>query len=289
MHTQIPSFMKSHQKLLSQEEESQLINEFLETKNPILFDKIIRAYSPIVIKYAKKYSSYGIASDELISVGNHALVEVVYRFDPKLGYRFATYCSGWIRGMMLGFIAANYLSVSIKNQKIKKVFFTLRSLLYNDFKKNGNDDITTEMLNQLQGHFDVPKEDIEQIYHAIKQPMTSLNDPVSTGDENEVLTRGDQIESDDPNPEDILLAKKMDTYRHKIIHTAIQESLNQKEKFIILRQMPTDDDFITLQELADELNISRERVRQIRKKAMEKLEKWVNTRISTTQRKSLYT
>jgi DNA-directed RNA polymerase sigma subunit (sigma70/sigma32) len=50
-----------------------------------------------------------------------------------------------------------------------------------------------------------------------------------------------------------------------------------------------DDNFITLQELADELNISRERVRHIRKKAMEKLEKWVNTRISTTQRKSLYT
>lgn len=283
----IPKFMKSHQTLLSQEEESDLINDFLNNGSEKSLKKIILAFSPIVIKYTRKYSSYGINSDELISTGNHALVEAAHRFDPKLGNRFATYCTSWIKGMMLGYIASNYLSVSIKNQKTKKMFFSLRSILYKEFHQTGNEGISPEILKQLQTHFEVSADDIESIYHVIKQPHISLNE-ISTNEDGEGISRENLLESENPNPEELLITQSIDRYRYNMIHEAIEHALNAKERRIILKLMPDDDNFTTLQELADELTISRERVRQIKEKAKEKIKKYITAHVYGVRRQDLF-
>jgi RNA polymerase sigma-32 factor len=260
--------------MLTTEEESLLINQWIETREEQLLVRLIKAFDPLVQKFARKYASYGIARDELTAVGNLALVEVANRFDPGRGLKFSTYAQHWIRGTMLVFIASNYFSFTMKTQTIKKVFFKLRRQIEIEQKKNGLLETTPEVMAAMAVHFGIEQHQIEQIYQMIRQPNASIDDPIRIGDDGEAATFGDTLASDDPSPEDRVISRSMDDYRRKLIKSAMERSLNERERTIIIGQLlQEEDNERTLQDLADEFDVSRERVRQIRNNAWAKLER----------------
>src|SRR5271170_7513574 len=105
--------------MLTEQQESELIGLWIATRDQKLLVRLIKAFEPLVLKYARKYAAYGIPKEELIAIANLALVETAHRFDPEKGFKFSTYISHWIKGTMLIFIATNYFSFSLKSQRLK--------------------------------------------------------------------------------------------------------------------------------------------------------------------------
>lgn len=279
--------------MLSEKEEFDLIAAWIETRDDKLLVKLIKAFEPLVLKFARRYSSYGIAKDELVAVGNLALVETANRFEPDKGFKFSTYSSHWIRGTMLIFIASNYFSFTLKSQKMKHIFFTLRKLLHNEQKQAGVSENTEEIMTKMAEHFGCPPEQLEQIYQMIRQPNISLNEPIrSSGgnrDMGEEGTLGDMIATGEPDPEENVMMRSRDNYHRDLIYQTMERVLSTREQAIIKGQLLMDEDGErTLQDLADEFHLSRERVRQIRNNAYEKLEKAIRNKCSRAERRNIF-
>jgi RNA polymerase sigma-32 factor len=281
--------------MLSEQEESELINTWIETRDQNVLIKLINSFEPLVLKYARRYSSYGIAKDELVAVGNLALCETADKFKPELGFKFSTYSSHWIRGMMLIFIASNYFSFTLKSQKMKHIFFTLRKLMHNEQKEAGVDYNTEEIMLKMSEHFGCPPEQLEQIYQMIRHPNLSLNEPLnrnggSRGEStSEEGTLGDTIFTDEPDPEENVIIQSKDKFHRELIYSTMKRVLSEREQTIIKGQLLMDEDGErTLQDLADEFELSRERVRQIRNNAYAKLEKAIRNKCSQTVRRNMF-
>jgi RNA polymerase sigma-32 factor len=267
--------MKDYLEMLTLEQESELIEAWIKTRDDKLLTQLIRAFEPLVMKYVRLYANYGIPKDELIAVGNLALVETANRFDPTMGLRFATYSGHWIRGTMLIFIASNYFSFTLKSQKMKHIFFTLRKLLHNEQKTF---DMTDEdMMIKMAEHFECPAQELQQIYQMIRQPLVSLSDPLrNTSDDDGTI--GDTVFADNPDPEEHLIQKSQDGYYRNLVMSTMKLVLSDRERVILCGQLLGEDGNRTLQDLANEFKLSRERIRQIRNTAYEKLEQAIRER-----------
>lgn len=268
------SLMTYNQKMLSPEQEAEMIAEWIETKDNKVLVKIIRAFSPLVAKYARKYALYGIAKEELTSVGNLALVETAHRFDPSRGFKFSTYASHWIKGTMLIFIASNYFAFSLKSQKMKHIFFSLRRILYTEQNQKVVD--LNDIMDRMAGDFGVSRTKLDEIYTLIRQPNTSFDEPINSrpgaDSPGEQVTFGDLLLSNEPDPETALMDVRLDKFRKDLVYKTMTEVLKDRERTIIMGQMMMEEgQEKTLQDLADEFNLSRERIRQIRNTAYQKL------------------
>lgn len=276
--------------MLTEEEEINLIERWIATRDQHLLMQLIKAFEPLVMKFTRRYRSYGIPKEELIAVGNLALVETANRFDPSLGFKFSTYSSRWIEGTMLIFIASNYFSFTLKSQKMKKVFFKLRREIHN--AQNENKDLNLdEIMNQMAEKFGVPKQQLEQINAMIRQPNISLNEPVHrvSGEPGEEMSLGDSLMTEEPNPEEHLVNKSLNNFHQQLIYSTMNRVLTVRERAIIEGQMLRDtDNERTLQDLADEFDLSRERVRQIRNNAYEKLEKAIRAKLARSDHRNLF-
>jgi RNA polymerase sigma-32 factor len=284
------SLLTPNQKMLTPDEEASLISEWITHRDNKTLMRLIRAFSPLVSKFVRKYAAYGIPKEELLSVGNLALIETAHRFKPEKGFKFSTYSSHWIKGTMLIFIASNYFAFTLKSQKMKHVFFKLRRLMHETNNSNGQVDIH-EMMDKLSEHFGLSPTKLEQIYELIQKPMISLQQPTySQGDREAGQVTFDQtIPTEDPDPETQLIDKRLDAFRKSILYTTMEEVLNDRERIIIRGQMLAEPDNVqTLQDLADTFKLSRERVRQIRNNALEKLNRAIRAKCQDIEPQALF-
>lgn len=279
------SLLTPNQKMLTPEEESALIAEWIEHRDQKTLVTLIRAFSPLVSKFVRKYAAYGISKEDLLSVGNLALIETADRFNPSKGFKFSTYASHWIRGTMLIFIASNYFSFSLKSQKMKHIFFKLRRVMYEQNNRNDGDNDIHAMMDKLSEHFGMSPAKLEQIYDLIQHPNTSMHQPAYSRD-SETAEFGDLIPTEEPDPEESLINKQIGPYRQKLLQEAMQEALNERERAIIDGQLLNSKK--TLQDFANMFNLSRERVRQIRNMALVKLEKAIRAKCVDIDPKTLY-
>jgi RNA polymerase sigma-32 factor len=274
--------------MLTVEEEIELIKAWQERQHQPSLTRLIKAFEPLVLKFARRYASYGIDKDDLISVGNLALVETAKRFEPDKNFKFSTYSSHWINGMMLIYIASNYFSFTIKTQDMKKIFFKLRREIHNAQMKNEDENID-QIMDRMAEHFGCPKAELEKVYAMLRQPNLSLDEPIHRSGDGEEGTFGDTLFSDDPNPEETMIQVSKDRYHRELLESTMARVLNERERTIMRGQMLMDEDNErTLQDLADEFDLSRERVRQIRNNAYEKLEKAIRMRCSTRERRNMF-
>jgi RNA polymerase sigma-32 factor len=273
--------------MLTPEQEIELIDAWITTRDQHLLLKLIRAFEPLVMKFVRRYASYGIDKEELIAVGNLALVEVAARFKPELKWKFSTYASHWIKGTMLVFIASNYFSFTMKSNPLKKVFFRLRSMIYREQKKSGVVENTNEIMDKMAAHFGIERSHLDQIYQMIRQPSVSLDEPVRMRADDDALTFGDTVASEDPDPEQLAIDRSTDRYQRKLIQSVMHRVLSERERTILTGQMLMEDDQErTLQDLADEFGLSRERIRQIRNNAYAKVERAIRRRCARVNRQS---
>tara|TARA_Y100000768_G_C23972193_1_gene681129 strand:- start:92 stop:958 length:867 start_codon:yes stop_codon:yes gene_type:complete len=254
--------------ILEKEQEFELINDWRDNKNPKSLQKILNAYLRLAVSYARKYSSYGLALDDLIHEGVLGIMHALDKFDTSKDFRLSTYASWWIRASIQDYILKNWSVVRTGSTASQKaLFFNLKKI------KQQINDVSREFMGQseidkVSNMLNVKSIEVQNMESRLTGGDLHLNQKVDSESENDLMSL---LPDERQNPEEIYEDFNDKNVKKNYITEAIN-TLNDREKTIInLRKFKEKS--ITLDELGQKLKISKERVRQIETKALEKLKK----------------
>ncbi len=262
--------LSKNAKILEKDEEFFLINDWRDNKNPKSLQKILDSYLRLAVSFARKYSSYGLSIDDLIHEGILGIMHALDKFDTSKDFRLSTYASWWIRASIQDYILKNWSVVRTGSTASQKaLFFNLKKIKQqiNDISRDymGQDEI-----NKVSNMLNVKSLEVQNMESRLTGGDLHLNQKVDSESENDLMSL---LPDDRKNPEEVVESIKDSNVRKDYINSAI-ETLNEREKTIIkLRKF--QEKSITLDELGKKLKISKERVRQIETKALEKLKKTI--------------
>lgn len=212
------------------------------------------------------YRGYGLPTSELISEGNVGLMQAVQRFEPDLGFRFSTYAMWWIKAAIQDYILRSWSLVKIgttANQK--KLFFKLRSAKAK-IAALDNANLRPEQVTAIATTLGVTDQDVVDMNGRLAGD-TSLNAPVREGEQ--LSEWQDYLVDESPSPETIVLNHDEMDHRQQALARAIGVLDHRERRIFEARHLI--DDPPTLEDLALEFNVSRERIRQIEVRAYEKV------------------
>jgi len=253
---------------LEREEEHELAVAWKEQQNQQALHKITTAHMRLVISMASKFRNFGLPMSDLVQEGYVGLLEAAARFEPEREVRFSTYATWWIRASMQDYILRNWSIVRGGTSSAQKaLFFNLRRLRAKLAKSGETPDQPT-MYREISEALGVTEKDVALMDSRLSGMDTSLSAPVSD-DENSAATRQDFLVDDRPL-QDELVEETIDTERRSDWLVGAMTVLNERELKII-RQRRLTESGATLESLGTELGISKERVRQIENRALEKL------------------
>ncbi len=257
---------------LSREEEQQAAIEYSKTKNPEAAKKLVFGSLWLVVKIARDYERVARNVLDLIQEGNIGLMEAVQNFDPYRGVRFPSYAVWWIRAYIIRYIIANWRLVKIgTTQAQRKLFFNLKKESER-LEREGIYPSTKLLADKLN----VREGDVIEMSQRLGGPDVSVDAPIQDESDSNLLS---VLPSGDESAEEVMAKKEL----HEALQGAIlafKESLNPKESRIFQGRV-LDEDRLTLQDLSDELSISKERVRQIENKLRDKLKLFVSNRLGS--------
>ena len=248
--------------LLSSEEEYELATRHMQDGDMEAAHLLVCANLRFVVKVANEYRGYGLRLLDLVQEGNIGLMMAVKKFDPTRGTRLITYAVWWIRAYIQNFIMRNWSLVKIGTTQLqKKLFFKLaqtRNALRNQ--------TGTEDLSEIAQELEVNEAVVTEMTQRMHGRDSSLDVELTEG---EGYTMVNTLVSDDANQEECLLAHEEQQLNSELAEKALA-NLKPRERHIIEQRILAEDP-LTLQQLADELNVSRERIRQIEQNALQKL------------------
>ncbi|MCQ2002419.1 RNA polymerase factor sigma-32 [Rhizobium sp. NRK18] len=253
---------------LAREEEHDLAVRWKESQDQGARNRIAMSHMRLVISMANKFRNFGLPLSDLIQEGHVGLLEAAARFDPEREVRFSTYASWWIRASMQDYILRNWSIVRGGTSSAQKaLFFNLRRLRAK--LAQGDSQLTAQAIHQeIASALGVSLSDVQTMDARLSGPDASLQAPAIAGD-NDSSERLDMMASDEPLPDE-QVSDMIDSERRRKWLTHALDSLNDREMKII-RSRRLAEDGVTLEELGSELGISKERVRQIENRALEKL------------------
>jgi len=254
--------------ILEKNEEFYLINDWRDNKNPKSLQKILNSYLRLAVSYARKYSSYGLSIDDLIHEGVLGIMHALEKFDTSKDFRLSTYASWWIRASIQDYILKDWSVVRTGSTASQKaLFFNLKKI------KQQINDVSREFMgqseiDQVSSMLNVKSIEVQNMESRLTGGDLHLNQKVDNETENDLMSL---LADERENPEEVYEEFKDNKVKKNFINEAIN-TLNDREKTIIkLRKFKEKS--ITLDELGQMLKISKERVRQIETKALEKLRK----------------
>ena len=248
--------------LLSAAEEHDLAIKHLRDGDTEAAHRLICANLRFVVKIANEYRGYGLRMLDLVQEGNIGLMMAVKKFDPARGTRLITYAVWWIRAYIQNYIMRSWSLVKIgTTQMQKKLFFKLAQT------RNALRNLTgSEQIEDIAQHLEVSEDVVCEMSQRMGSRDTSLDVELTEGEGYTLLnTLADKSESQ----EDLLLAYE-EQQLNRARTSAALEVLKPRERHIIEQRILADPPR-TLQDLANEFDISRERVRQIEQNALNKL------------------
>ena len=254
--------------MLEYDQEYMLAKSWREHDDVEAAHKLVTSHLRLVAKIAMGYRGYGLPLSELISEGNVGMMQAVKHFDPKRGFRLATYAMWWIRASIQEYILHSWSLVKMGTTAAqKKLFFNLRKLK-GQMRAIEEGDLAPEQVSKIAETLNVPEDDVVQMNRRLAAPDHSLNAPLRIDGDGEWQ---DWL-VDETESQETLLANSEELGKRRVLLAKSMEALNERERHILqerrLKENPT-----TLEELSQEYGISRERVRQIEVRAFEKLQK----------------
>jgi RNA polymerase sigma-32 factor len=249
--------------MLTLEEEIRLARNWRDHDDLNAARQLVLSHLRLVVAVARGYLGYGLAHADLIQEGNVGLMKAVKRFDPERGVRLVSFAVHWIRAEMHEFILRNWRMVKVATTKAqRKLFFNLRSM------KSGLGTLTQDEVNAMADQLKVKAEDVVEMEMRMGGQDVALY-PVSDDDEDSYAPISYLADpADDPGR---LLEHRQDEHvRTRGLAEAL-EKLDGRSRKIIEARWLKETDTATLHDLAAELGVSAERVRQIEAQAMKKL------------------
>ena len=255
--------------ILTAEEEFQLAKDWSDHGDVEAAHKLVTSHLRLVAKIAMGYRGYGLPVSELISEGNIGMMQAVKRFDPDRGFRLATYAMWWIRAAIQEYILHSWSLVKIGTTAAqKKLFFNLRKLK-RQLRAIDEGDLPPETVATIADKLNVPEHEVINMNRRLAAPDHSLNAPLRADGENDAEWQ-DWLEDPTPNQEVEITEADELSHQRGMLKTAMSE-LNERERHIFTQRRLIEEP-MTLEELSQIYNISRERVRQIEARAFEKVE-----------------
>jgi len=257
----------SQYELLSREETDELAVRFKEQGDQEAAYRLVSSNLRLVVKVAMDFQKYWMQNFmDLIQEGNVGLVQATKKFDPYRGVKFSYYAAYWIRAYVLKFIMDNWRLVKIgTTQAQRKLFFSLnkeRKLLEGQgFKPEPK--LLAERLN-------VKEKEVIEMGQRMDNWDVSLESPVRSDSEDE---QKNFLPSDGPGIESTVAGKEIKAKLTELLDI-LKDKLNDKERMILEERLLTDEP-LTLQNIADRFEISRERVRQIEVNLLKKMKKYL--------------
>ena len=258
--------------LLEEKHELDLANKWKNKNDENALHELIQAHMRLVVSYAVKYKNYGLSLNDLIQEGNIGLMKAAQKFEPNKGFRFSTYASWWIRASIQDFLLKHWSIVRIATtSKQKSLFFSLRRLKQKiNGNENGNIDFNTA--ENIASDLNISTSAVINMDSRITQNDSSLNKKISEDGEDEFLSL---LEDENARPDNIIFAKDEIDHKKTMVNSAI-DSLDDRETQII-NERHLSENPKTLEYLGKKLKISKERVRQIEKNAMNKMKSYIDS------------
>jgi RNA polymerase sigma-32 factor len=264
--------------MLEPQEEYMLAKSWREHGDRDAAHRLVTSHLRLVAKIAMGYRGYGLPISEVISEGNVGLMQAVKRFEPDKGFRLATYAMWWIKAAIQEYILRSWSLVKMgttANQK--KLFFNLRKAK-SKISALEEGDLRPDQVKLIAKRLGVTEQDVVDMNRRLGGDV-SLNSPIrEEGDSGEWQ---DWLVDDSISQETRLAESEEANNRRKALGEALTV-LNERERRIFEARRLADEP-ITLEELADEFGVSRERVRQIEVRAFEKVQKAVKNRIAAME------
>ena len=267
--------------MLEPQQEYMLARSWREHGDREAAHKLVTSHLRLVAKIAMGYRGYGLPISEVVSEGNVGLMQAVKRFEPEKGFRLATYAMWWIKAAIQEYILRSWSLVKMgttANQK--KLFFNLRKAK-SKISALEEGDLKPDQVQLIAKRLGVTEQDVVDMNRRLGGDA-SLNAPIR--DDGEAGEWMDWLVDNSPNQEHILAENEQSDNRHQALISALSV-LNDREKRIFQARRLADDP-VTLEDLAAEFGVSRERVRQIEVRAFEKVQKAVKSQIATMEQPS---
>ena len=254
--------------MLSPDEERQLAERWRDQRDSDAAHKLVTSHLRLVARIASAYRGYGLPVGELISEGNVGLMQAVTRFDPDRGFRLSTYAIWWIRASIQEYVLHSWSLVKMGTTAAqKKLFFKLRRLK-GQMQAIEDGDLTPEQVARIATLLDVREHEVVSMNRRLLGPDYSLNAKVQSDSEGEWQ---DWL-VDETVSQEISVADREELSGRKALLASALKTLNERERHILVERRLKDKP-ATLEELSQQYGISRERVRQIEARAIQRLQK----------------
>ena len=252
--------------VLSAEEEIDLVREFKEKGNLQAAQKLITSHLRLAVKIALTYRRYGLPVADLISEANIGLMQAVKKFDMSKKVRLSTYAMLWIKAALNDFVLRSWSLVKIGTVAAQKKLFYNLGRIKARLGIYDNKELEPKVVKQIANELVVDERDVVEMNRRIGGD-SSLN--VTVGKDDDTVEAIDLLADKTQNIEANYAHREEAELKRRILQHALTK-LNDREQYIVKNRMLTDTPE-TLDEIGEKFQISRERVRQIEKRAFEKL------------------
>ncbi|MBL8637588.1 MAG: RNA polymerase factor sigma-32 [Alphaproteobacteria bacterium] len=253
--------------LLEKEHEMELALRWRENHDEKALHEMIRSYTRLVVAAAAKFRNYGLPMGDLIQEGNLGLMQAASKFEPERGFRFSTYAAWWVRASIQDYVLRNWSIVRTGTTSAQKsLFFNLRRLRSRIEGAATEHGLTTEGREKISKLLGVSSQEVQDMEGRMAGADQSLNATIGLDGEDDYQSL---LADDRPNPEEVVIGLKDSQTRSQWLESALKK-LSEREQRII-KERHLRHETVTLEDLGKKLGVSKERVRQLESRAMEKL------------------
>ena len=259
--------------MLEPEEEYMLAKRWVDHQDTDAAHQLVTSHLRLAAKIAMGYRGYGLPQAEVISEANVGLMQAVKRFDPEKGFRLATYAMWWIRASIQEYILRSWSLVKLGTTSAqKKLFFNLRKAK-SRIGALEDGDLRPENVARIAKDLNVTEDEVIAMNRRMSGSDSSLNATIGT--EDGAASWQDWLEDEDANQAEDYAERDELELRRELLMEAL-DVLNDREREILTERRLSEDP-VTLEDLSQRFDVSRERIRQIEVRAFEKLQARMRT------------